>query len=319
MKVVIAPDKFRGSLTAVQAAEAIRRGLECAYPEAETVLLPMADGGEGSAMALFGPDVKKVSPGIWQSTDGKDCCVVSAEIIGYDNSELMACGILERSSRALGEAIENALKLSRGTVYVCVGGTCTCDAGEGLLKILRPGFAGHDRVMVLSDVDVPLLSSDSHLDALSFVAQKGASALEATVLRKRLEETLAKYPDMSHCRFGGAGGGVGFALHGVLGLCAFPGAEYIINRHADTLKSAEMIISGEGCIDAQTTGGKVVSALEKFADNKGKSFVAFAGKVSNSLDGSRYIQVTPAGVGQAWRNAVNAAEYLEAAVRNYFS
>lgn len=319
MKVIIAPDKFRGSLTAVQAAESIAQGLSDVSDIKETVILPMADGGEGSAAALLGPDAYELDTGLWRSTDGSEICVVSSEIVGYSNAELMSKSLPDRTTETLGDAILRALNLCTGAVYVCIGGTCTCDAGQGLLSVLRPGFDGRQRITVLCDVDVPLLDPEGKLDAMSFVAQKGASESDYPLLRKRLERAQALFPDAANCCFGGAGGGLGFALNGCLGLRTYLGARYIIDRHKTALMNADVIVTGEGCIDAQTSGGKVVSVLEDFAAKTDKAFVAFAGQVVNAPEGSSYIQVTPAGVGQAWRNADIAAEYLKEAVRDYFS
>ena len=175
-------------------------------------------------------------------------------------------------------------------MYVGIGGTATCDGGAGMLQSLGARFfdsAGremtaditpamlpcissadlsalhrepwHERLTGLSDVRASLLPPG--LSALDFAAQKGARPADMPVLAAGLAN-LRRVLGMNACSpYDGAGGGVGFALATVIGAEVLPGAATILDSKEIDWTSITLVITGEGRIDRQTAGGKVVDTL----------------------------------------------------------
>lgn len=311
--IVIAPDKFRGTLTARQAAVTIADALRRRGVKSPIFLYPMADGGEGTGEALAGDDVAEISTGIRRLTTG-DYVVTSADVIGHrsfaDDSDP-----LRRSSAALGRAIADILNEDRSDnrIYVGIGGTATVDCGAGLLyalgarfdnacgvcpdvpsvydfaDIVSVDFSGVDidmlrrRVVTLCDVRASLLPDGDGLSMLSFARQKGVDDEHMPVLR----EAARCFKSAVGCGDGiydGAGGGTGFALTNILGCEAHDGARMILSRLPVDSAEIECFITGEGRIDAQTSGGKVVAAVFERAAQLGVPAYAFGGCVEGPVD-----------------------------------
>lgn len=315
--IVIAPDKFRGTLTARQAAVTIADALRRRGVKSPIFLYPMADGGEGTGGALAGDDVAEISTGIRRLTTG-DYVVTSADVIGHgsfaDDSDP-----LRRSSAALGRAIADILNEDRSDsrIYVGIGGTATVDCGAGLLYALGARFVMKDgsrresvptvyefsdivsvdysgvdidmlrrRVVALCDVRASLLPDGEGLSMLSFARQKGVDDEHMPVLREaaRCFKSAVGYGDGI---YDGAGGGTGFALTNILGCEAHDGARMILNRLPVDSAEIECFITGEGRIDAQTSGGKVVAAVFERAAQLDVPAYAFGGCVEDPVDDRR--------------------------------
>lgn len=315
--IVIAPDKFRGTLTARQAAVTIADALRRRGVKSPIFLYPMADGGEGTGEAMAAGAGVEVSSGIRRLTTG-DYVVTSADVIGHvsfaDDSDP-----LRRSSAALGRAIADILNEDRSDsrIYVGVGGTATVDCGAGLLYalgarfVMKDGsrresaptvyefsgiesvdFSGVDidmlrrRVVTLCDVRASLLPDGDGLSMLSFARQKGVDDEHMPVLR----EAARCFKRAVGCGDGiydGAGGGTGFALANVLGCESCDGARMILDRLPVARADIECLITGEGCIDAQTGGGKVVAAVFELASELNVPAYAFGGCVEDPVDDRR--------------------------------
>lgn len=277
----------------------------------------MADGGEGTGEALAGDDVAEISTGIRRLTTG-DYVVTSADVIGH-RSFSSDSDPLRRSSAALGRAIADILSKDRSNsrIYVGVGGTATVDCGAGLLYalgarfVMKDGslresvptvyefsdivsidFSGVDiemlrrRVVTLCDVRASLLPDGDGLSMLSFVSQKGVDDEHMPVLR----EAARCFKSAVGCGDGicdGAGGGTGFALTNILGCEAHDGARMILDRLPVDETDIEYFITGEGRIDSQTCGGKVVAAVFERAAQLDVSAYAFGGCVEGSVDDKR--------------------------------
>ncbi|MCM1449108.1 MAG: glycerate kinase [Clostridiales bacterium] len=294
--IIIAPDKFKGTMTADVVANTIAEALrECGSQE-NLMLYPMADGGDGTAAVL-----QKAMPGIM--------AIEAHRYIGPENFDNMP---MTRSSYSLGVAIDQAVK-SSGKIYVGIGGTACCDGGAGLLqamgmkaysndgsiikehlcpanilKIERLDFSAlpnNVQIVALSDVEASLVPADGMLlSALDFARQKGFTEIELTELGSALKhfKRLAS-PGFSSV-IDGAGGGVGFALGSVLRTEIKSGASFITDCYEIPFDKARLVISGEGCIDSQTAGGKVVDVLYQRAKEAGVPFLAIGGKVSGKQE-----------------------------------
>ncbi|MFC4001374.1 glycerate kinase [Prauserella oleivorans] len=223
MRVVVAPDKFKGSLTAVQAAEAIGDGVRDAVPDAGVALCPVADGGEGTLDVLLAAGGKRVEQRVRGPLDEPvDAWYVVLDGTAYIESA-RACGIehvtpspevaLAAHTYGVGELIAHALAGGAHRIVLTVGGTASTDGGCGMLQALGArvldasgstvGLGGgaltevasvdltevHRRlgragVRVATDVTNPLLGPDGA--APVFGPQKGAGAREVELLRHGL-------------------------------------------------------------------------------------------------------------------------------------
>jgi glycerate kinase len=161
MKVLIATDKFKGSLTALQACEAIREGIVRKYPNAEIELLPLADGGEGMAdllthytggqlvdLRVAGPQFEKVTACYGISGDGQTAFIESAKASGLQLLPLSKRNPMYTTTFGTGELIADAISSGVKTVLLGIGGTATNDAGIGLAQALGYKFLDHDRKSV---------------------------------------------------------------------------------------------------------------------------------------------------------------------------
>lgn len=297
-RIVIAPDSFKGSLSAADVAEAIAEGWRSQRPGDNLTLLPQADGGEGtlaaieasvpgairrSAGAVTGPD-GRATPGEWlELPDG----TAVVEVAGATGLPLMAVrDAPAASTRGTGEVIRLALQAGAHSLVLALGGSATTDGGSGALsalgleltddrgRSLAEGGAGlaalarvdRDRLMpapaggvtLLTDVTNPLLGPTGA--AHVFGPQKGASPDQCT----ELDAALARWAQLlggdPNAAGAGAAGGTAYGFAAVWGARIVPGAPRIAELTGLTAvaASADLVITGEGRFDEQSLGGKVV-------------------------------------------------------------
>lgn len=321
--VVIAPDKFKGTLTATEVA----REIAAACTRATVKVCPMCDGGDGTARilgALLGlppctmrvPDALGEEHDVTYYNDGRRAVVDSASAIGLAALEGRELHPFQSTSFGLGMLVRHLLDSGTEHIYVGIGGTATVDCGAGFLQAIGARFADVEgaqiavpinaadldriyaidlsaldvrdirrRITVLSDVAVPLE------DSLMFAAQKGVTPAETERLRAALanfraavDETLL--PSGADDMHGGAGGGLGYAFERVLRCDVADGARFMIDRYGIFDGTApSLVITGEGAIDAQTGTGKVVGALYSEARERNIPVVAVVGR--DRLEGTR--------------------------------
>lgn len=286
MRILIAPDKLRGTYTAGEAAAALGRGWLSARDGDELREMPLADGGEGTAEALCA-----ASGGSWRAAEVHDAAgrpiearfaLLDPATAALDVAE--ACGALRvadlprdplgASSAGAGELIRAALVSGATTVIVGVGGTATSDGGVGLRDTL--GQIPPDvRVVAALDVTNPLLGPAGA--AAVFGPQKGASPQQVAELERRLaslELPTAALPGA------GAGGGIGGMLM-AMGAESASGADLVMD-HAGfdaVLATVDRCITAEGRIDMSTLGGKVVARVAQRCRVAGVACVAVGGGV----------------------------------------
>ena len=282
MTVLIAPDKLRGTYTAAEAAEALARGWR-ELRDDPIRLLPLADGGEGTAAALLA-----ARGGRWGSADvhdalGRPCRARFAALDGGDAAldVAEACGLwrvqdaprdpLGASSYGAGELIRAAFAGGARRVVVGVGGTASSDGGAGLREALAGSLPGE--LVAALDVDNP---ATGPLGAAAvYGPQKGASPEQVAELDRRI--AALGLPDRPGS---GAGGGIGGMLM-LLGAAAVPGGELVAAEAAldDRLAGASVCVTAEGRIDSQTLSGKVVAVVAAHCRRTGVPCVAVGGQV----------------------------------------
>lgn len=199
--------------------------------------------------------------------NGSSVAVEAAEVIPLDPARLDP---IAASSRGLGELI---LALGRPQeLLVCLGGTANVDGGAGMLDVLSQLPAA---TQVACDVDVPLP------DAVRvFAAQKGATPAQLPELAARLAP-LAAYADL---RGAGAAGGLGAAFAS-LGAELRPGAQLILDLLRFDPTAYDLVVTGEGTVDATTSRGKAPGEVAARCRAAGVRCVVFGGRVATPLTG----------------------------------
>ena len=350
-RVLLAPDKFKGTLTAAQVAGHLAAGLRSVLPDVETVVVPVADGGDGTLAAAEAAGFARVPLTATGPTGmpcasawgrrGTEAVVELAEVSGLGQLPDGRLQPLTATSRGTGELIAAALDAGVRRIVVGIGGSACTDGGVGLLQALGarvttqggkevgPGGAGlrqahsldltglHQgladaELVVACDVDNPLTGARGA--AAVYGPQKGAGPSDVEML----DTALARWADVVAAATGGdvrntpgagAAGGVGFALIAVLGASTRPGAELVfeLTGLADAVSTADLVVTGEGSLDAQTLNGKAPAAVASLARDKGVPAVAVAGQVMLSQG-----ELTAAGLDAAYALVDEAATRQEA-------
>lgn len=313
MRILVAPDKFAGTLTAVEAAEAIASGWRRQAPDDELDLLPMSDGGPGFVHVLAAALGGTLEPVVVRGPFGEP---VPAEVLLTGDTAYVesaqACGLHLTGARdaehastyGVGELVLAAREAGARTVVVGLGGSGTNDGGAGLLAALgatadRPldqgvaGLAGLTRLDVpaagvalvaASDVDSPLTGLFGATKI--FGPQKGIPDERLPAVDGMLEE-LARAADPRTALAPGAGaaGGLGYALL-LLGADRRPGIDLVAEATdlAGRARQADLLVTGEGAFDFSSRAGKVPYGVAAVAAEAIRPCVALAGKV---LVGSR--------------------------------
>ncbi len=313
MRVLVAPDKFAGTLTAVEAAEAIAEGWRRQAPGDELDLLPMSDGGPGFVHVLAAALGGSLDPVVVRGPLGEP---VPAELLHVGDTAYVesaqACGIhltggrdAERATTyGVGELVAAARAAGASTVVVGLGGSGTNDGGAGLLAALgatgdRPldegvaGLAGITRldlpdpgveIVAASDVDNPLTGLFGATK--TFGPQKGIPEERLPAVDGLLEELArAAGPRTALEKGAGAAGGLGYALL-LLGARRQSGLELVAEATdlAARARKADLVVTGEGAFDFSSRAGKVPYGVASVAAEAIRPCVALAGQV---LVGSR--------------------------------
>jgi glycerate kinase len=319
LTILVAPDSFKGSLTSVQVARALAGGWARARPEDTVVLCPLADGGEGTLEAIAAAGgwswrdatvtdpLGRPIPARWLADGDGHAAIEMAEASGLSRVAAAERDAIAATSQGTGELIRIALDAGVTSIVLGIGGSATTDGGAGLLDGLG-AEADRDRAVadlggidqrlgqvdlsVACDVSNPLLGSSGA--AAIYGPQKGADPDDVIELDRR----LARFADALESAIGrrvrdqpgaGAAGGVGFALLAIAdrfrSFALRPGIDLLFEAtdFAGRLATADLVITGEGRIDAQTGFGKTALGVARRAAEAGVPCIAVGGGVE--LDG----------------------------------
>jgi len=290
--VVAAPDKFRGTATAPEAAAAIARAVVAAGHTCDEV--PMADGGEGTLDALGGPNRTSLVGGplgepveaAWRLHRGTaviEMACASGLLLagGADGNDPM-----EASTFGTGELIAAALDAGAKRIIVGVGGSATTDGGLGALKALYPPQRLKGvQLIVACDVRTRFVDA-----APRFAPQKGASPAQVKLLQRRLERLVQAYRDdygvdISAIDGAGAAGGLAGGLAAV-GATIDSGFDVVADEVelGDRVEGAQLVITGEGFLDAESFEGKVVGGVTDLATDLGIASLAVVGQIFDGME-----------------------------------
>lgn len=304
MKILIAPDKFKGTLSASEVTDIIADQL--ASLNADIIKMPMADGGEGTAEVLsrlldMSPRTLPASNSLMQpipagatyyvNPSTRSVAVDSSSVLGLSLIDKTKSSPLDRTSYPFGELLAEIIETENPlTIYIGIGGTSTVDGGEGFLQALGYDHTSHKakvtlpRIIALSDVAVPLVAPGNNPSSLTFAPQKGATDEEIAIIRGRLEKFRYRFSDIDS-KFAGAGGGMGFAL-AVIGAEISLGADFLIRLADIPSINPDLIITGEGSLDSQTSLGKAAGTLIKYGDENRIPVIAIGGRVTPDFNPS---------------------------------
>ena len=336
MKVVIAMDSFKGSVSSLEAGRAIEKGIHTVNSEVHTEVIPVADGGEGTLQALtYGEDVQ------WESVTVHGPLMEKLRVkyagIPASRTAIMelsqACGITvlkdaqldpyHTTTYGLGEMMRDALKKGYRHYIIGIGGSCTNDAGVGMLQALGYRFMDTDEMeipqgsiylkniksldisgvckelkectfTIICDVDNPLCGI--HGASYIYGPQKGADEQMVRELDNSLEHfarVTKQYFSQSDDTYPGSGaaGGTGFALHTYCNAVMERGIEVVSKQiHLEEkLKDADLVITGEGKLDAQTCMGKTPAGIARLAKKYHIPVVALCGcATEEAVECNRY-------------------------------
>jgi glycerate kinase len=321
-RVLVAPDSFKGSISAADAARAIARGVERAVPSAVIDICPLADGGEGTLDAIIAAKAGTVRTASvtgprgehvvarWGSFEDGLAVVEAAQAAGLELVQQTMRDPTIATTFGVGELLHEALESGARTIMVTLGGTATMDVGSGLVQALGIEFEGGARPMtgsaldavrgidttrldrrvksvtlvVAVDVDNPLLGAQGA--ARVYGPQKGATSEQVEALERGFLHVAGLVGDPGERPGDGAAGGAAFLLRTLLGARVERGAELVQRAvgFAKRLAGSDLVITGEGRLDGQTARGKVVCAVGRAAKAASVPVVAVAGAV---LDDAR--------------------------------
>ena len=314
MKIIVAIDSLKGSLTSLEAGEAAREGILSASPKSDVKIFPLADGGEGTCRTIIaglGGKLKsvevtdplggKVSAEFGEVLDKKLAVIEMANAAGLPLVPEHLRNPLNTTTYGVGELIKIAIADGCRNFVIGIGGSATNDCGLGMLTALGYKFNqqltansqqlifGRDlekisaiddskvlpelkecKFRIACDVTNPLTGSNGC--SAIYAPQKGAtpgivSTMDGWI--KNFGELSAKFLNLEKKSVAGDGaaGGLGFAFRSFLRGELLPGVELVLDalNIAQDLKSADVVITGEGRLDSQTAQGKAPSGVAKLA------------------------------------------------------
>ena len=298
MKIVVAPDSYKGCMSSKEVALTICSTLLKIDPSTETLPLCVADGGEGTVEAMVDALGGECVSALVSDPLGRP---VRAEYGIAGNLAIIesaaACGLtllrpeernpLLTTTKGLGELILDAIGKGCRRFIVGLGGSATNDGGMGMVSV--PGFLERTKGLeftVACDVDTPFIGLNGA--SRTFAPQKGASPTDVEILEGRMERCAEKIlqdtgVDVSDMPGAGAAGGLGGAFRAYLGATLKRGVDMVLDAidFDSRLAGADMVITGEGCSDFQTVKGKTAFGILQRANRYGVPVALVSGAIKD--------------------------------------
>lgn len=368
MKIVIAPDSFKGCLKAIDVAQAMRKGVLKIYPDSEIDMIPMADGGEGTVDAILcavkGEKIEvnttdplgrpiKASYGLIE--DGGTAVIEMAAASGLTLLRPKERNPRQTSTLGTGVMVKDALDRGVKKILLGIGGSATNDGGAGLAVALGVKFLDvqgqelpQGGAALTSLIKIDMTNLDPRLSAVEievacdvqnplcgphgasavYGPQKGANSEDVRALDAALQnfgECLSSLAGKDLLEFpgGGAAGGLGAGLVGLLGARLRSGSQMVLEcaKAVDKIKCADLVLTGEGRTDFQTAYGKVPVGVGNIAKRYDVPVIAVSGSVEGpagflldqGIEGCFSIAEGPISLKEAFEKA---EEQLERTVSN---
>lgn len=295
--ILIVPDKFKGSMTASEVADRIEKAIRVSHiggDSLDIVKLPMADGGDGSLDVVeraLGRDAKRVSIDTFDSlmrplkTDvllydgGRSAFVEMASICGLAQLSPSERNPEKTTTYGLGVVMNELVTLKCNKVVICIGGSSTNDAGEGMMRAFPEEMWNRLQMEVACDVRNPLLGPNGA--TMVYGPQKGADPQMLERLERRVEAFARKAGLDTTIEGGGAAGGVGAALHR-MGARLLPGWQLFGSMVGleEKIKAADAVITAEGRFDSQSLCGKLPDGISTLCRKYKKRLTVVCGQCS---------------------------------------
>ncbi len=327
-RILLAPDKFKGSLTSFEVCNALEKGLRLANPGIEIIQLPMADGGEGWSelilhyskgkeipLEVSNPLFHPVKASWLLSEDGETAFIEMAKASGLQLLTPSFYNPSDTSTFGTGQLVKAALKAGAKTIVIGAGGSATNDGGIGMAAALGYKFLdstgkellpigrslvniqkidtrhkiefGQTKFIVATDVKNPLCGE--HGATRTYGPQKGANH----EMVEALETGMVNYCEILQKEFGidfstingaGAAGGLGAGCMAFLNAEIYPGFQLLweFSNGDEKIRSADLVITGEGKVDRQTVSGKVVAGVASKAVHFNKEIILVCGTLELS-------------------------------------
>ncbi|PJX26004.1 glycerate kinase [Advenella sp. S44] len=339
--IVIAPDSFKESLSSSGVAQAIADGIKKVAPDATLVLMPMADGGEGTVEAIASSTgasrqtletvnaLGEPTSAAWIMLQDNTAVIEMASAAGLEQIAEDQRDVRRASTYGVGQLVCAALDQGARRIVLGLGGSATNDGGAGLLNALgirlldkagQPLAQGPAALYDLASIDLSdldprvadtewLIASDvnnplcgEHGASAIFGPQKGASPDDV----RFLDAALSHFADMTAKATGhdvreqpgaGAAGGLGFAALAYLEATFKPGVEVVAEYAGldEHVQQADLVITGEGRLDAQTLRGKTIAGIAALTQKHQVPLIALAGSLHED-----YTQVYEGGITAAF-------------------
>ncbi len=327
MNITIAIDSFKGSLSSMEAGQAVAEGIRRVMPSAEIRIRPLADGGEGTTEALTaglggelksltvtGPLGRPVTASYGLIRERKMAVLEMASAAGLTLISQEERNPLEATTYGVGEMIRDAIGEGCRHFLVGIGGSATNDGGTGMLSALgfqfldsegQPiplGAKGLENLARISTENArPELSQCSFHIACDVTnplcGENGCSAVYGPQkgadpeMIRQMDQWMERYGDLAARTFpaadkeapgAGAAGGLGFAFLTFLNGSLESGVGMVLKEInlKDDIRDADLVITGEGRLDAQTVMGKAPIGVAHLAKEYGKPVIAFSGAVT---------------------------------------
>lgn len=328
MKIVVAIDSLKGSLSSLEAGFAVSEGIHNVIPDANVIVRPLADGGEGTVEALTlgmngkiekvmvtGPLGSKVEASYGIIEESKTAIIEMSAAAGITLVDEKDRNPLNTTTFGVGEMICDAIGKGCRNFIVGIGGSATNDGGVGMLQALGYEFLDADgRQVIFGAKGLSMIEkiSDEHVIpelkdcyfkiacdvqntlcgeqgcSAVFGPQKGATPAMIAQMDSWLENyarlTHEKYEEVDMNKPGtGAAGGLGFAFLSYTNAVLESGVKIVLDetRLEDYIKDADIVITGEGRLDAQTVMGKAPIGVAELAKKYDKTVIAFSGCVTD--------------------------------------
>jgi len=361
MRILLAPNAMKGSLSASDFADAISDGLLMADDSLEIIKHPLADGGDGTNELLINklggifiqvpvhdPVGRQINSRYGWLAESKCAIIEMAEASGLNLLTADELNPMVVSSRGTGELILAAVKNGVQKIILGIGGSATVDGGTGMLMALGFTLLDHTgnaieeggngliqiaqilssnvrpeilkcEIVIATDVKNPLLGAEGA--AVVYGPQKGATPQMVKDLELGLKNYITVLEQITQKKLvglvgGGAAGGIAVPLIALLNARVEPGAELIIKLLGvmEDLKSCDLVITGEGCIDLQTCQGKGPAVIANAAREAGIPVIAIGGAInpeaSPLFDGIFSITSCPITLEEAMSNSYELTKSL---------
>jgi glycerate kinase len=322
MDVLVAPDAFKGTLSAAEVAAAVAGGLRQAGARAEEC--PVADGGEGTIEVLrgtIGGELRsaRCSDPLGRTVEAEWLWLPDTRTALLEMARASGLALLDEderdaeraSSEGTGQLILAAREAGAEHAILAIGGTATSDGGVGAMAAIEAGGGLGTMTLELACDVLPPFEQAAEV----FGPQKGATPEAVRRLTARLQELAEHLPrDPRGIEMTGAGGGLAGALWARYGAKLRSGSDFVLEAldFDRRLGEAEAVVVAEGCLDGQSLHGKITGSILTRARSRGTAVHAIVGSLDEAAverDWGELASVQMAGSPeQLWQAGVRLAE-----------